>query len=178
MSVGGRLVVGQIRGFHGLKGTVRVESLTDRPEDRFVIGRSLFVEGEERELTIVAADRDTVGWRVRFAEVADRTAAEELRDVYLEAVVVPGEELPRGEYYWHDVIGATVTDADGASLGEVVDIYRAGGAEVLLVRGPAGEVDIPLVRSIVRIFAPKRGEIVVDREALGLTNETQPGAGQ
>jgi 16S rRNA processing protein RimM len=178
MSAGGRLVVGQIRGFHGLKGTVRVESLTDRPEDRFGIGQSLFVEGEERELTIVAANRDTAGWRIRFAEVTDRTAAEPLRDVYLEAVVVPGEELPRGEYYWHDVIGTTVTDADGASLGEVVDIYRAGGAEVLLVRGPAGEVDIPLVRSIVRIFAPKRGEIVVDREALGLTDETQPGAAQ
>ena len=168
MSAGERLVVGQIRGFHGLNGTVRVESLTDKPEDRFVVGRSLFVEGEERELTIVAADRDTVGWRLRFAEVADRTAAEGLRDVYLEALIAPGEELPRGEYYWHDVIGTTVTDVDGAPLGEVADIYRAGGAEVLLVRGPAGELDIPVVRSIVRIFAPKRGEIVVDRAALGL----------
>ena len=110
---------------------------------------------------------------MRFAEVGDRTAAELLRDVYLEAIVEPGEELPRGEYYWHDVIGSSVTDVDGASLGEVVDIYRAGGAEVLLVRGPAGELDIPVVRSIVRIFAPKRGEIVVDREALGLTEDAQ-----
>jgi 16S rRNA processing protein RimM len=168
VSAGARLVVGQIRGFHGLAGTVRVESLTDRPEDRFAVGRSLFIEGEERELTIVASDPDTVGWRLRFAEIGDRTAAEPLRDVYLEAVVEPGDELPRGEYYWHDVIGAKVTDVDGAVLGEVVDIYRAGGAEVLLVRGPAGELDIPVVRSIIRIFAPKRGEIVVDREALGL----------
>ena len=110
---------------------------------------------------------------MRFAEVGDRTAAEALRDVYLEAIVEPGEELPRGEYYWHDVIGSSVTDVDGASLGEVVDIYRAGGAEVLLVRGPAGELDIPVVRSIVRIFAPKRGEIVVDRAALGLTEDAQ-----
>jgi 16S rRNA processing protein RimM len=168
VSAGARLVVGQIRGFHGLAGTVRVESLTDRPEDRFAVGRSLFIEGEDRELTIVASDPDTVGWRLRFAEIADRTAAEPLRDVYLEAVVEPGEELPRGEYYWHDVIGAKVTDVEGAALGEVVDIYRAGGAEVLLVRGPVGELDIPVVRSIIRIFAPKRGEIVVDREALGL----------
>jgi 16S rRNA processing protein RimM len=168
VSAGARLVVGQIRGFHGLAGTVRVESLTDRPEDRFAVGRLLFIEGEERELTIVASDPDTIGWRLRFAEVGDRTAAEALRDVYLEVVVEPGEELPRGEYYWHDVIGAKVTDVDGAALGEVVDIYRTGGAEVLLVRGPAGELDIPVVRSIIRIFAPKRGEIVVDREALGL----------
>jgi hypothetical protein len=40
-----------------------------------------------------------------------------------------------------------------------------------VVRGPAGELDIPLVRSVVRIFAPARGEIVVDGDALGLRGE-------
>jgi ribosomal 30S subunit maturation factor RimM len=88
--------------------------------------------------------------------------------MYLEAVVGPGEQLPRGEFYWHEVIGTKVADVDGTVLGEVADIYRAGGAEVVVVRGPAGELDIPLVRSIVRTFAPARGEIVVDGEALGL----------
>ncbi|MGZ6314101.1 MAG: ribosome maturation factor RimM [Candidatus Limnocylindrales bacterium] len=168
MSAGDRLVVGLVRGFHGLKGTVRVESLTDRAEERFSVGRSLFVEGGDAPLTIVEAGPDAQGWRLRFAEVADRTAAEALRDVYLEAVVAPGEELPRGEFYWHEVVGASVTDTDGTALGEAVDVYRAGGAEVVVVRGPAGEIDVPLVRAVVRIFAPARGDIVVDGEALGL----------
>ncbi|MGZ6273275.1 MAG: ribosome maturation factor RimM [Candidatus Limnocylindrales bacterium] len=168
MSAGDRLVVGLVRGFHGLKGTVRVESLTDRAEERFAVGRSLFVEGGDAPLTIVEAGPDAQGWRLRFAEVADRTAAEALRDVYLEAVVAPGEELPRGEFYWHEVVGASVTDTDGTALGEAVDVYRAGGAEVVVVRGPAGEIDVPLVRAVVRIFAPARGDIVVDGEALGL----------
>jgi 16S rRNA processing protein RimM len=108
---------------------------------------------------------------VRFAEVPDRTAAEALRDAYLEAVVAPGQELPRGEFYWHQVVGSAVSDVDGTALGEVVDIYRAGGADVAVVRGPAGELDIPLVRTVVRIFAPGRGEIVVDGDALGLRGE-------
>jgi 16S rRNA processing protein RimM len=165
---GERLVVGLVRGFHGLKGTVRVESLTDRPEERFEVGRSLFVEGGDAPLTIVEAGPDAQGWRLRFAQVPDRSAAETLRDVYLETVVAPGEQLPRGEYYWHQIIGASVTDTDGAALGKVVDVYRAGGAEVVVVRGSAGEMDVPLVRAVVRIFAPARGEIVVDGEALGL----------
>jgi 16S rRNA processing protein RimM len=113
--------------------------------------------------------------------VADRTAAESLRDVYLEAVVAPGEELPRGEFYWHEVIGTKVADVDGTVLGEVADIYRAGGAEVVVVRGPAGELDIPLVRAVVRTFAPARGEIVVDGEALGLRGQgpgSAPDAGE
>ena len=62
-------------------------------------------------------------------------------------------------------------DVDGSVLGKVVDIYRAGGAEVMVVSGPAGEIDVPIVRSIVRIFAPARGEIVVDGEALGLRGD-------
>ncbi|MGA2514059.1 MAG: ribosome maturation factor RimM [Candidatus Limnocylindrales bacterium] len=177
MTAGERLVVGQVRGFHGLRGTVRVESLTDRPEERFVVGRVLFKEGEDSPLSIVEAVAHSIGWRLRFAEVSDRAAAESLRDVYLEAVVGPGEGLPRGEFYWHEVVGASVNDVDGTSLGQVVDIYRAGGAEVVVVEGPAGELDIPLVRSVVRIFAPARGEIVVDGDALGLHGD-EPAPGQ
>ncbi|MFI5258012.1 MAG: ribosome maturation factor RimM [Candidatus Limnocylindrales bacterium] len=177
MSAGDRLVVGQVRGFHGLRGTVRIESLTDRADERFSVGRTLFREGGDLRLTIVEASADGVGWRVRFAEVPDRTAAETLRDAYLEAVVAPGEELPRGEFYWHEVVGARVSDVDGTHLGDVVDIYRAGGAEVVVVHGPAGELDIPLVRSIVRIFAPARAEIVVDGDALGLRAK-DPDAGE
>ncbi len=179
MSAGERLVVGRVRGFHGLRGTVRVEPLTDRAGDRFKVGRTLFVEGADAPLTIVEAGQDSVGWRLRFAEVADRTAAETLRDVYLEIVVAPGEQLARGEYYWHQVIGATVSGLDGTVLGKVTDMYRAGGAEVMLVEGPAGEIDVPLVRPMVRIFAPDRGEIVVDADALGLDEaETEEEAGE
>ena len=175
MTAGERLVVGQVRGFHGLRGTVRVESLTDRPEDRFAVGRTLFREGADSPLTVAEASPDSLGWRLRFAEVRDRTAAESLRDAYLEAVVAPGEELPRGEFYWHEVIGAKVSEVDGTPLGEVVDMYRAGGAEVMVVRGAGGEIDVPLVRAVVRIFAPSRGEIVVDGDALGLHGDDAGG---
>ncbi len=171
MTAGERLVVARVRGFHGLRGTMRLESLTDLAEQRFAVGKSLFVEGSDRPLTVVESAPDSLGWRVRFAEVSDRTASEALRDVYLEAVVAPGEELPRGEFYWHQIIGAAVSDVDGTALGKVVDMYRAGGAEVMVVMGPAGELDVPVVRSIVRIFAPARGEIVVDGVALGLRDE-------
>jgi 16S rRNA processing protein RimM len=178
VSPGERLVVARVRGFHGLRGAVRLESLTDRAEERFAVGKSLFIEGTERPLTILEAAPDNLGWRVRFAEVEDRSAAELLRDAYLEAVVAPGDALPRGEYYWHQIVGASVVDVDGTVLGEVTDVYRAGGAEVLLVSGPAGEIDVPVVRSVVRIFAPARGEIVIDGEALGIRGEPESDAAE
>ncbi|HYU48620.1 MAG TPA: ribosome maturation factor RimM [Candidatus Limnocylindria bacterium] len=169
--MGERLVVALVRGVHGLRGTLRLEVLTDRPEERFRPGAVLYPEGREQPLTIVAADAipDGPGWRLRFAEVPDRTAADRLRGAYLEADTGPTATLPRGSYFWHEVIGATVRDLHDRELGVVEDVYRAGEAEVFVVRGePYGEFDVPAVRAFVRIFAPRRGEIVVDADALGL----------
>jgi 16S rRNA processing protein RimM len=164
-----RLVVALVRGVHGLRGAVRVEVLTDRPEERFAVGSVLHREGADEPLTITSAVpiADGPGWRLQFAEVPDRTAADALRDAYLESE--GGGDLARGEYWWHEVIGVPVTDTSGRELGTVQDVYRAGGAEVFVIRGgPVGEFDVPAVRAFIRIFAPRRGEIVVDADALDL----------
>lgn len=164
-------MVALVRGVHGLRGAVRVEVLTDRPADRFVAGAVLYREGGTEPLTIASAEEivDGPGWRIRFREVTTRDAADTLRGAYLEAVVRPEEELTRGSYYWHEVIGAAVRGVDGAELGTVQDIYRVGEIEVFVVGGgPAGPFDLPAVRALIRIFAPRRGEIVVDAEALDL----------
>jgi 16S rRNA processing protein RimM len=164
-------VVALVRGVHGLRGAVRVEVLTDRPEERFVPGAVLYREGEEAPLTIASAEEivDGPGWRVRFREIVTRDAADTLRDAYLESVVRAEEGLSRGAYYWHEVIGTAVHGVDGADLGTVQDIYRVGETEVFVVSGgPVGSFDLPAVRAFIRIFAPRRGEIVVDAEALDL----------
>jgi 16S rRNA processing protein RimM len=166
-----RLVVAQVRGLHGLNGAVRVEVLTDRPEDRFAPGAVLHVEGDAKPLTIAASApvEDGPGWRLRFREVPDRASSERLRDAYLEIVVDRSADLDAGAAYWHEVIGATVRDSAGAELGTVADVYRAGESEVYVVRGgPAGEFDLPAVRDVITTFAPERGEIVVDEVVLDL----------
>jgi 16S rRNA processing protein RimM len=150
---------------------VRVEVLTDRPEARFVPGHVLHPEGTDVPLTIVeaAAVDDGPGWRLRFREVTDRAAAEALREAYLEAVVDRAADLAPGAAYWHEVIGTEVHSLDGQLLGAVAGIYRVGEAEVFVVQGgPAGEFDVPVVHDIVRVFAPERGEIVVDESILDI----------
>ncbi len=169
-----RLVVAQVRGLHGLDGVVRVEVLTDQPELRFAAGAVLHREGADAALTIVesAPVEDGPGWRLRFAELRSRNGAESLRDVYLETVVDRAADLEPGAAYWHEVIGAEVRGLDGRVLGVVADVYRVATAEIFVVRGgPSGEFDLPLVKSIVRDFAPERGEIIVDESVLDLDAE-------
>jgi 16S rRNA processing protein RimM len=166
-----RLVVALVRGVHGLRGAVRVEVLTDKPEQRFRAGSVLFREGSDMPLTIASAEAvaDGPGWRLRFAEVTTREGADMLRNAYLESEVHPAGELARGEVYWHEVVGATVRDVAGTDLGVIQDVYRVGENEVYVVRGDRfGTFDLPAVRAFIRVFAPRRGEIVVDAEALDL----------
>jgi 16S rRNA processing protein RimM len=166
-----RVTVALVRGIHGLRGAVRVEVLTDTPEERFKRGGVLHREGSGETLTIRSAVpvADGPGWRLHFEEIPDRNAAETLRGAYLEAEIARDEALARGEYFWHEVIGSHVRGIDDRELGVVRDVYRAGGAEVFVVSGgPVGEFDLPAVRAFIRVFAPRRGEIVVDADALDL----------
>ena len=164
-----RLVVGRVRGVHGLRGAVRIEVLTDDPEKRFGPGAVLHPEGTTDHLTVTRAGPSSPGWLVRFAEIPDRDSAESLRDRYLEAEVPVQRGQAPDTYYWHELIGAKVLDRGGRLLGNVVDVYRAGGADVYLVRGePYGEFDLPGVRPIVESFDPMGSGIVVDTHALGL----------
>jgi len=164
-----RLTVALVRGVRGLKGTVRVELLTDRPEERFTVGAHLYPEGGSEPLVIEEASAvgDGPGWWLRFAGVHDRDGADALRDVYLE-IDDPHEAPEAGRWLWHQLVGLPVRGTDGADLGSIIDIYRAGGAEVFVVRGPRGELDVPGVSGIVVELAPDKGHMTVDLEALSL----------
>jgi 16S rRNA processing protein RimM len=164
----GRITVGLVRGLHGLRGTVRVEVLTDDP-NRFAPGSVLTVADSGRHLTIAETRSDRPpGLLVSFREVRDRSAAQALRDAYLEAEAPPRAD---GTWFWHEVVGCAVTTTDGRQLGQVEDVFRVGESEVYVVRSEEGEVLIPAVKSVIRELAPAERRIVVDAAALGLKDD-------
>ena len=148
---------------------MRVEVLTDDPT-RFDPGSVLHVEGSAAPLTVRQARADGPGLLVTFEEVSDRTAADGLRQKYLEGDVDAGQELPAGAHYWHEVIGSSVSTVAGEALGEVTDVFRVGESEVYVVNGPRGEILVPAIESMVKELAPAEKRVVVDGEALGLSD--------
>jgi 16S rRNA processing protein RimM len=95
--------------------------------------------------------------------IASREAAERLTDRYLEG---PAHELEEGAFYWDDLVGLRVEEPDGGSVGELVEVFRAGGNEVYRVVGPSGERLIPALRSaVVRIDLDSGLMVVVPDEA-------------
>jgi 16S rRNA processing protein RimM len=157
------LRVARIDALHGLKGEVSAALVTDFPE-RFARLRRVRV-GRTRD----ASSRELVGARLHRGKVLLRlggidgpAAARALLgcDVWVEPEDVV--ELPEGGYLQRDLLGLTVRDRSGATLGVVDDILRTGGADVLVVRGGEREMLVPAARSICVEVDLDAGILVVD----------------
>jgi len=157
-----QLVVGRIGRAHGIRGEVSVEIRTDDPGARFAPGSSLATE-ESGPLTIETVREHSGRLLVRFAGIADRTAAETLRGTLLlvDSADIPPTSDP-DEFHDHELIGLSAITADGASLGEIVDVEHHG-QDLLVLRRPTGEdALVPFVGAIVTAVDVPAGHVVLD----------------
>lgn len=127
------------------------------------------MEGSDRELTLTERSPASPGVYARFAEIPDRGTAQILVGSYLY-VPLSADTGDPGRVYWDEVIGVQVTDIDGGAIGTVIDCYRAGGAEVYVLRTPdGGELDLPAIASVIVAFKPRDGVIIADLTGSELT---------
>jgi 16S rRNA processing protein RimM len=168
------VVVGRIGKPHGLRGEVTVEVRTDEPERRFAVGTTLRAEpprgsaSGRTTVEVVSARWHQATLLVRFAELADRTAAEGARGTMLLADV-PADQTPDDpdEFYDHQLVGLRVEDLDGAAIGEVTGVVH-GAQDLLEVRASDGRPTlVPFVAALVPEVDVAAGRLVVaDRPGL------------
>lgn len=153
-----RLAVARIIGPKGLTGAVRLELVTDWPEEQIVAGAELWLEGDPEPMQITRVESGGRVPVVHLDRLASREAAEAVVGRYLEAPAAP---LPEDTYFWHDLIGLRVEDERGEVIGELAEIFRAGGNEVYRVVGPSGERLVPALRSAIREIDLDAGRMVL-----------------
>lgn len=134
-------------GAHGVTGEVRLKLFTDDPDG---LKRYDGFDAAGRRLTLKTIRPGPNGAVARFAEIADRTAAEALRGTDL---TVPRSALPpleEGEYYHADLIGLPCVSTDGETLGHVVVVENFGAGDVIEIEKADGK----------RFMVPMRPEAV------------------
>jgi 16S rRNA processing protein RimM len=123
----------------------------------------VWVDGEDAPRGIAEAEHGGRVPVIRLESITTREAAAALVGRYLEA---ESPALEPGSYYWEDLVGLRAESPNGRNLGELAEVFRAGGNEVYRIVGPEGERLVPALRSVVLEIEVERGRIVVaDDEA-------------
>jgi 16S rRNA processing protein RimM len=152
------VTVGRIVTPHGVRGELKVESLTDFPE-RFRRGSRLWLDGVEFSVELGRVlGRHVI---LKLEGIDDRNAAEAIRGRELTVPDV-AELTEEGVYYQHDIVGLRVEDEAGSELGRVVDVLLTGSNDVYVVQGERGELLLPALDDVVKQIDIATGRIVVD----------------
>ena len=140
-----------IIGAHGVTGEVRLKVFAeDLSSHRRFNGGAL---------TLKSVRPGNNGAIARFAEVADRNAAEALRGTELTVARAELPPLGEGEYYHADLLGLSAVTESGDTIGTIVTVENFGAGDVLEIEKPDGK----------RFMVPMRAQAVPAWDATTLT---------
>jgi 16S rRNA processing protein RimM len=122
------LKIGRVTKAHGLRGEVVVQLWTDLTE-RLDPGSVLTTP--RGTLTVESAKPFQDRWIVQFEGIVDRSQAERMRGIELEAEAV---EIP-GKLWVHELVGIAVVDVDGTELGFVTAVEANPASDLLVLEG-------------------------------------------
>lgn len=143
------VVVGVVGKPLGVRGEVYVHPDPDLEHD-FAAG-SVYDLPDGRTLTVEATRLHGNRRVVRFAEAADREAAEDLRGTVL-TIARRDVELAEGAYWAADIVGREVREAGGGLVGVVESTLDGAAHDYLVVARPdGGEVLVPVVPELVDV---------------------------
>jgi 16S rRNA processing protein RimM len=138
------IVMGRINGLHGVRGWVKVFSHT-QPRSNILSYRTWYLRrgGEWIATELLDGRLQGKGVVARLKGYDDRDQAAALLGV---DIAIRREQMPRsgpGEYYWAELVGLKVINAEGVALGVVEQLLETGANDVLVVRDGEAERLIP-----------------------------------
>ena len=157
------LLVGTIGLPFGIKGQVKLHTITSRPEHLLRL-KTVFL-GETRVATGLrrAAEHKHTVMILTLAGVEDRNAADALRGTEVYIRQQDAAPLDEDEYFLHDLPGLQVETTGGEVLGTVDEVLETGANDVLVVRRESGEeVLIPMTREVVKALDLTARRIVIE----------------
>lgn len=154
------LLVGRVLGTTGHQGSIRVELLTDFP-DNFLRQKTLHLGDELRPYAVESLRIDGNVATVKLAGVDEMATAIALRRAEVSIPRQSAQTLAEGEHFWHDVVGLTVVTDEGLAIGPVTSIIRTGANDVYVVSTEGRDVLIPVIEQVVIEISLERGVIVI-----------------
>jgi len=125
------LEVARIGKAHGLKGELSVRLISNVSE-RVESGSVLYLQ-DERKMVVRSSKQHKQHHLVLFEGVESRTAADALVGELLFGLPINDPEI----MWAHELIGSSVLDGGGTTIGEVVAIETNPASDLLVLKGGA-----------------------------------------
>jgi 16S rRNA processing protein RimM len=145
------VLIGKVVATQGVKGQLRVVAYSGDPASILALP-SVVLKGPGGEDCFEVAAAVVHGKKLLLSLKPFDNINQVLhlvgRELLAERSQLP--ELPKGEYYWRDLLGMKVVTDQGEALGEVVEVIATGSNDVFVVKAGAKELLLPAIADVVR----------------------------
>lgn len=157
------LLIGTVIDAFGLRGEVKVRSVTDRVDHLRRHVQTVFVGAERRPFALQHVHAPKAGVLIlTLGGVTDRTAAEALRGAEVSIRESDAAPLDVDEYFIHQLYGLRVVESSGAEIGIVREVLQTGANDVIVVeRRGRSDTLLPMIHEVVERLDMAAGQIVV-----------------
>lgn len=153
------LVIGEICKPHGVKGEVKVFSLTDNL-NRFKELQSVLINDKEYLVESCKLQSDRVILKLEGINSMDE--AERFRNAKIMVNREDGIELEEDAYYIADLIDCKVFDENNLYIGVLEEVIETGSNDVYVVKDDnKAELLIPAIARVVKSVDIENGKIVI-----------------
>jgi len=126
-----------------------VEVYTDFP-DRLQPKAVVYAGEDHIPLTIRRQHTHNDGILLAFDGITTPEQVGRFRNQILYIFAADAMELPEGKFYYHELLGLSVVDEKGESLGKVTEIIQTGANDVYVVTNETGrETLLPAIAEVI-----------------------------
>lgn len=152
-------IIAEIVGPHGIHGMVRAFPYTDFPEELSRLEEVVLEKGNVRQhFRLESAAVHGRMLLMKFAGIETPEAAADRRGFLVKIPRAEAVPLPEGHYYFSDIVGLEVLDAEGRSYGRVRQVFRTGSNDVYAT----ATVLVPATREAVQEINLEQGFLRVN----------------
>ena len=155
-------MLGKVNGLFGVQGWVKIFSHT-HPRKNILSYQPWHIEidGQWQILDIVKGREQGKTIVAQIKNINTREQAESFIgiDIYIEPSQLP--KLPKGEYYWQQLIGLEVINQQNITLGKVVTLTDTSANSVLVVNGKKQHL-VPYIAPFLIEVDIQNKQILVD----------------
>ena len=157
------IVVGRFGRPHGIRGYITVHAFAE-PRDNILSYPQWFTQIGHQWTPLKLLDTEsrlqTVVVLVEGYPTREAVAGLTNLEIAVPAEALPA--LPKGEYYWRELMGMTVVNVAGEVMGVVTEMMATGAHDILVVTGKKRHLIPYRLGAVVLDVCEAKGQITVD----------------